>query len=546
MTRKARFRGRGNPFPRAIITVVAAACVLAAGMESVYSQDTPTVALTYYGDISCDHCDVFVESYLPELRERYGVSFDVTLVDILKSAGEAEARALLADRGLEYRTFPVLQVGHNIYQGNYAIERHLPREIRFFLDHGRYRPFDRAASETRYHAGATGDEDAAAVGAPGEPGVLRFFWGIGCPHCEAAKPHLDRLEGEYPGITVERYEVYESAENRAIFAETREYYGSTSAGVPQFFFENHGWIGFSDGVIEQIESAIRGREPSRDIELPLFGIVDPETAPAFLVTTAIAFVDGFNPCSLWVLTLLLGLIAHTGSRRRVILVGGVFLVVTVLIYGAFMVGFLNVFAVVGHALAVRVVVAVVAVGMGLVNVKDYFAFKHGLSLTISPRFQRWIGVTSRDIAERDGTSLRLALITALFAGGVAIVELPCTAGFPMIWSRYVTSLEPSFAGYALLLGLYLFVYLILEMGIITVAAVSMHRIRFGVDQARVLKLAGGALMVSLGVFYLFRPDIAETIAGVGSIVGAAVLGTIALLIAGRIVSWSRRARPSGS
>jgi hypothetical protein len=177
--------------------------------------------------------------------------------------------------------------------------------------------------------------------------------------------------------------------------------------------------------------------------------------------------------------------------------------------------------------------------MGLVNVKDYFAFKHGLSLTISPRFQRWIGVRSRDIAERDGSSLRVVLITALFAGGVAIVELPCTAGFPMIWSRYVTALTPSFAVYALLLGLYLLVYLLLELIIIAVAAVSMHRIRFGVDQARVLKLAGGALMVSLGVFYLFRPGIAETIAGVGSIVGAAVLGTVVLLIAGHIITRSR-------
>jgi len=513
-----------------------------AGVASVFAEGVPTVPLTYYGEISCDHCDVFMESYLPELRERFGVSFDVTLVDILEPAGATEARTLVSDRGLEYRTFPVLQVGNNVYQGNYAIERHLPREIRYFLDHDRFRPFDRTASDTRYRSGVAADDDAPATpSAPGEPGVLRFFWGVGCPYCEAAKPHIDRLEREYPGITVERYEVYESAENRAIFAETREYYGSTSAAVPQFFFENHGWIGFGAGAIEQIESAIQGRRLSDEIELPLFGRVDPETAPTVLVTAAIAFVDGFNPCSLWVLTLLLGLIAHTGSRRRVFLVGGVFLVVTVLVYGAFMVGFLNVFSVVGHALAVRAVVALVAVGMGVVNVKDYFAFKHGLSLTFSPRFQRWIGAKSRDLAERDGSSLRLAMVTALFAGGVAIVELPCTAGFPMIWSRYVTSLELSFAGYSLLLGLYLFVYLVLEMGIIAVAAVSMHRIRFGVDQARVLKLAGGALMVSLGVFYLVRPDIAESFAGVGTIAGAAVLGTIALLIAGRIVTGSRGA-----
>lgn len=540
MARKTRSNGRHHRFRFAIIAVIAVVIASAGGVEAVSAQDAPTLELAYYGDISCDHCDVFVESYLPELQERYGVSFDVTLVDVLTPAGEAEARALVSDRGLEYRTIPVLQVGNNVYQGNFAIERHLPDEISYYLAHETYRPFDRTASETRYQPSDTDNSDTTtAHNEPGAPGVLRFFWGIGCPYCEAAKPHIDRLEREYPGITVERYEVYESAANREIFAETRAYYGSTTAAVPQFFFENHGWIGFGDGVVEQIESAIQGRGLSDEIELPLFGSVDPATAPAFLVTAAIAFVDGFNPCSLWVLTLLLGLIAHSRSRRRVILVGGVFLAVTALVYGAFMVGFLNVFAVVGHTLAVRIVVAVVAVGMGLVNVKDYFAFKHGLSLTISPRFQRWIGVKSRDIAQRDESPLRLAMLTALFAGGVAIVELPCTAGFPMIWSRYVTALTPSFVGYALLLGLYLFVYLVLELGIITVAAVSMHRLRFGVDQARVLKLAGGSLMVSLGAFYLFRPDIAETITGVGSIVGAAVLGTVVLLLVGRAVNGNK-------
>jgi glutaredoxin len=517
------------------------ATVPAVGAETVGSEDAPTLEIAYYGDISCDHCDTFVQSVLPEMAERYDVSFEITLGDILTRAGEAEARDRLSRLGLSYRTFPVLLIGNNAYQGSFAIEKHLSEEARYFIDNGTYRAFDREASETSHPAADhDGERSAPARLEPGAAGVLRFFWGVGCPHCDAAKPEINRLEREYPHLTVERYEVFQSAANRAIFAETREYYGSTTAAVPQFFFENHGWIGYGDGVIDEIESVIQGRRLSGEIELPLFGRIDPEAIPAVAVTAAIAFVDGFNPCSLWVLTLLLGLIVHSRSRRRVMLVGGVFLGVTALVYGAFMVGFLNVFAAVGHTLAIRIIVAVIAVGMGLVNVKDYFAFKHGVSLTISPRFQRWIGVHSREIAQEDGSAGKLAVLTALFAGGVALVELPCTAGFPMIWSRYVTSLSSSVLVYALLLALYLLVYLVLELGIITVAAVSMHRIRFGVAQARVLKLAGGALMVSLGGFYLFRPDIAETIAGVARIVGAAVVGTIVLLIIGRVVSAARR------
>jgi thiol-disulfide isomerase/thioredoxin len=501
------------------------------------------LSLTYFGDISCDHCDTFVEFFLPELAREYSVSFDVTLVDILTTPGEEEARRRVSDLGLEYRTFPVLLVGNNAYQGSYAIERHLPDEVAFFVESGGYRPFDRDASQTRYQpAAGAGDAEGAAEGAaggpaagvePAAPGVLRFFWGEGCPYCELAKPHLDRLEREYPHIRIERYEVNRSPENRGIFHEIREYYGSDTAAVPQFYFENHGWVGFGDAVIEQIEAAIQGSDLSGTIDLPLFGTLDPAAIPSVAVTAAIAFVDGFNPCSLWVLTLLLGLIVHTRSRRRVLLVGGVFLTVTALVYGAFMVGFLNFFAVAGNTVLVRVLVAVIAAGMGLVNVKDYFAFKHGISLTISPRFQRWIGRRSRDIAQWNDSPGRLAAVTALFAAGVAVVELPCTAGFPMIWSRYVTSMNSSVTVYALLLALYLLVYLVLEMGIISMAAVSMHRINFGLAQARVLKLAGGSLMISLGGFYLFDPDIAETLAGVGIIAGVALAATAGMVLLGQ-------------
>ncbi len=519
----------GNVFVRfgCLILLIAAAGV---------SLPADSVSLTYFGDVSCDHCDVFVESYLPELEQEYSVSFDVTLVDILTSAGEEEARRRISDLGLEYRTFPVLLVGNNAYQGNYAIEKHLPGEVAHFLEFGEYRPFDREASQTRYQpAGDSASGEADDSGEPGAPGVLRFFWGEGCPYCEAAKPYLNRLERAYPYIRIERYEVYNSPENRRIFEETREHYGSETAAVPQFFFENNGWVGFSEGVIGQIESVIQGSDLSGSIDLPLFGSFDPTAIPSIAVTAAIAFVDGFNPCSLWVLTLLLGLIVHTHSRRRVLLVGGVFLTVTALVYGAFMVGFLNFFAVAGNTLIVRVLVAVIATGMGLINVKDYFAFKHGISLTISPRFQRWIGTRSRDIAQWNESPGRLAAVTALFAAGVAIVELPCTAGFPMIWSRYVTSVTSSVTVYAILLAVYLLVYLALEMGIIAVAAVSMHRIRFGVGQARILKLVGGSLMISLGGFYLFDPGIAETLSGVGFIAGTAVAATMVLVFLGRVL-----------
>lgn len=52
-------------------------------------------------------------------------------------------------------------------------------------------------------------------------------------------------------------------------------------------------------VMDETWSISGALRPS--LVLPWFGRIENATAPAFLVTGVIAAVDGFNPCSLWVL-----------------------------------------------------------------------------------------------------------------------------------------------------------------------------------------------------------------------------------------------------
>lgn len=515
-------------------------------------QERPSLSAVYFGDINCAHCDTIVDGLIPALEEHYRVTLEVEAFDVLQSRHEADLRGRLAELGLTYRVPPVLLVGNNAYQGNYAIETRLREEIEHFLRYGEVRPFNRALSETRLPG--TGPRTEAS--SPGNPGVLRYFWGVGCPYCELAAPFIDGLEERYPGIKVERYEVFRTREHHGTFRETIAWYGGTSTAVPQIFFGDQGWVGFSERVVQQVEEAVRdyvasgvsgggttSPVASEPVVLPLFGTLEAGGVPVALMTAAIAFVDGFNPCSLWVLTLLLGLIVHTRSRRRILLVGGVFLLVTAGIYGLFMLGLLSVFALAGNTFLIRILVGLVAVTMGLINVKDYFFFRKGISLTIPERFKRRITAGTRMMATATAGTMGLAAMTALFAAGIAVVELPCTAGFPVIWSRYVTAAVASRGAFYAFLGLYLLVYLLLEILILAVALVTMGRIGFGERQARPIKLAGGMLMVSLGVFYVADPEIAGSLAGVGRIFLVALLGSALVATAGSLVQRFS-ARPS--
>ena len=98
------------------------------------------------------------------------------------------------------------------------------------------------------------------------------------------------------------------------------------------------------------------RQPRRTPRQPAAGprpaadrSVDLATQSLALSTALIAFVDGFNPCSLWVLSVLLALTLHTGSRKKVFIIGLVFLTVTALVYALFIAGLFTMFTIVSFA-----------------------------------------------------------------------------------------------------------------------------------------------------------------------------------------------------
>ena len=122
------------------------------------------------------------------------------------------------------------------------------------------------------------------------------------------------------------------------------------------------------------------------ITLPVFGEVDASQQSLVVTTALIALVDGFNPCSLWVLSVLLALTLRTGSRRKTVIIGLVFIFVTALVYAMFIAGLFHVLHDREHCpVGARVLVALVALVFAVVNIKDYFWYKEGVSFTISTR-----------------------------------------------------------------------------------------------------------------------------------------------------------------
>jgi cytochrome c biogenesis protein CcdA len=271
------------------------------------------------------------------------------------------------------------------------------------------------------------------------------------------------------------------------------------------------------------------------ITVPFVGTIDLAEQSLVITTALIAFVDGFNPCSLWVLSLLLAIVIYSGSRKRIIVVGATFLAVTSLAYGAFIAGLFNVFAYVGYLGWIQVTVALMALAFALINIKDYFWFRQGVSLTISERHKSKIYQHIRHIMTSGHSTSAVIGATAVMALGITLVELPCTAGFPVVWANVIANHDISTLGFASLLGLYLAIYLLDEIVVFVSVAFTLTASRFEERHGRILKLIGGMVMLALALVLLFVPEQMNSVGGSIAIFATALAGSLIIIVVHRQV-----------
>ena len=384
--------------------------------------------------------------------------------------------------------------------------------------------------------------------APGEDGAgltMYVFMSETCPHCQAQKPFLNGLDQAHPNLEVLHLEIMTTPEHHDLLRAMAGAHQVRPGSVPMIFLGGRHWTGDS----RQIRSEIRAHlfhcldtscpdplamarqmvaDPLPDeqqsvdaiIDLPFLGQIDLSLQPLLFSTALIAFVDGFNPCSIWVLTMLLALVLHARSRFRIVLVGLTFLVTTALIYGLFIAGVFSVLAYATYLPWVYWVVALFALIFGLVNVKDYFWYKRGISFTIDDKHKPGIFKGFRSLMSDERSPLTLMGATIVMASGIALIELPCTAGFPVIWSGLVAAHEVTAVEFVLLLAAYLLIYLLIELVIFFIAVVKLRIDRFQEHHGRYLKLIGGVIMVALAIVLIAAP---EMMSRVGSALGIFVL-----------------------
>jgi hypothetical protein len=262
-------------------------------------------------------------------------------------------------------------------------------------------------------------------------------------------------------------------------------------------------------------------------ELPMVGRVDLSTWSLPAVAVVLGLVDSFNPCAFFVLLFLLSMLVNARSRVRMLLIGGVFVAVSGMIYFVFMAAWLNLFLLVGQIFWFTLIAGLLAVAIGAINVKDYFWFGRGATLGI-PEDAR-TGLFKRMRALLGAESLSSMLVgTVVLAILANSYELLCTAGLPMVFTRILTLNALPGATYYAYLALYCAVYVLPLLAIVTAFAWTLGRRKLSEYEGRVLKLLSGLMMSGLGLLLMFKPEALNSLTTTMALLGVVLATTYVL------------------
>nr|WP_241674362.1 glutaredoxin domain-containing protein [Candidatus Methylobacter oryzae] len=360
------------------------------------------------------------------------------------------------------------------------------------------------------------------------PANIEVFVQQGCPHCTAAEAFLEVLKREQPALNIVIHDIKQEPFALAQLQRLAENQGMKSAKVPAFQIGGQLIFGYSEeahtgllirNALKQIrtqpgqdagscsvtESLSCEAEPDAAMQtIDFFGrklSLDDIGLPLF--TLAIGLLDGFNPCSIWVLVLMISLLASMNDRARMLAVAGTFVAVEGLVYFIFMAAWLNLFLLIGLSRASEIAIAVIALLVGLINLKDFRFYGLGFSLKIPDAAKPGIYARLRKIIQSPNL-LGAMLGAVVLAVLVQIVEFMCTSGFPALYTRILTMKQlDDFSYYGYLL-LYNAAYMFDDVIVLTIGVVTLSQRRLQEKEGRWLKLVSGLAMVGIGVYLLLK------------------------------------------
>ena len=364
---------------------------------------------------------------------------------------------------------------------------------------------------------------------------IYLFYGDKCPHCAEEEEFLEKYLNENQDINLVKYEVWNSQDNRDLLVKVQDEINNHISGVPYLVIGEKAIVGYLNGTtdeqikntiddyrskkkkIDVIESINKGEHIEKEQEknnedkefnLPILGKVTAKTVSLPLLSLVLGFVDGFNPCAMWILLFLITLLINHKNRKKMIVLGLTFIIFSGLTYMFFMLTWLNLATFLSKIKIITFIIAIIAFIAGFINLYNFYKSTKkddGCEVVKPTRRKRIIEYIKKIVNEKSFMIALAGIIVLAFS--VNIIEMMCSIGLPLMFTQILSMNNLSLAEYCLYMFIYIFFFLIDDIVIFLIAVFTYKIAGISTKLTKYSHLLAGIILLLIGIIMLINPSL---------------------------------------
>ena len=368
---------------------------------------------------------------------------------------------------------------------------------------------------------------------------LYLFWWDGCPHCEKERQFLPTLQEKYGDrLVIQQFEIWKDKKNQKLIQEVVKTFDTPVNSVPLTLIWDAKivWYWSDETTGKQIEEAIQyclantcidlvapilesraqqgveevkknentTGDASTQVSIPFFGMVQLKNFSLPLVTIILGSLDGFNPCAMWILIFLISMLIGMQDRRKMWIIGFVFIFISALSYFLFITAWLQVMLFIGFIASIRAAIGIFALAGGSWNIYTYWKTRDSGCEIVSTKKRKKISQQIRDIIHEKNMIIALLGVSVL-AFSVNLIELLCSAGLPVIFTQMLAMNDLTTVQHYFYILLYIFFFMLDDVVVFVISMLTLEAFGITTKYTKYSHLIGGLLMLMIGLLLIFRP-----------------------------------------
>ena len=390
---------------------------------------------------------------------------------------------------------------------------------------------------------------------------IHLFYGNGCPHCAAEEEFLSDYLKDRTDVKLYKYEIWYDSHNQELLSKVQKEMGTTNKnGVPFTVIGKKTIVGYADGVTdEQIKDAINyylnndyrdyageitgkvkkaevkedttkdesktedkkenkiekadgtkdSDQTDENVTVPVLGKINAKKVSLPILAVVLGFVDGFNPCAMWILIFLITMLFNMKDRKKMWILGLTFILTSGIVYLMFMLAWLNLATFISKIAFIRLLIAVIALVVGLINVYKYIDSlkKKDEGCDVVDKKDRK-KIMEKIISITHEKKFIIALLGIMvLAASVNIIELMCSIGIPLLFTQILAMNNLSTFSYMIYMFIYIFFFLIDDIVIFIISMVTLKVTGLSTKYTKYSHLVGGIIMLIIGLLLIIKPEL---------------------------------------